>query len=113
MAQLQQRLVEGVGVADASAVRAEAAAHGVAVALRAELAAAAAAAAATRAHDVAEQLEAATQAQRKVAEEMRWLDEEHMRCRAEDQAAHQHAVEALREELGEELRSGGAARGAG
>jgi hypothetical protein len=86
IAALQQRLVEGVAVADASAMRAEAAAREVGVVLRAELAAAAAAAAAARAQDVAELGEAQSVAQKKLADEMRWLDEEHMRCRAEDQA---------------------------
>ena len=73
-------------VAEARAAGTEVAAHEMGMALRAELAAAAAAAAAARAQDVAALGEAQSLAQKKLADEMRWLDEEHMRCRAEDQA---------------------------
>ena len=40
-------------------------------------------------------------AAQKLTEEMRWLDEEHMRCRAEDEAKMLAAVQGLREELTE------------
>jgi hypothetical protein len=47
---------------------------------------AAAAAATTRAQDMRQLGEAQSVALKMLADEMRWLDEEHMRCRAEDQA---------------------------
>ena len=86
-------------VAEARAAGTEVAAHEMGVALRAELAAAAAAAAAARAQDMRQLGEAQSLALKMLADEMRWLDEEHMRCRAEDQAAHTRAVEELRSEV--------------
>ena len=60
---------------------------------------AAAAAATTRAQDMRQLGEAQSVALKMLADEMRWLDEEHMRCRAEDRAAHTHAAAELRSEV--------------
>ena len=99
LAAVQASLVEVAGEQRAQADEAEAAARRAVQAAQATIGAAEermreeiAAAAKT------EDLAAAAQ---KLTEEMRWLDEEHMRCRAEDEAKMLAAVQGLREELTE------------
>ena len=96
--QLDLKLGERLQTFERRLEHAEGAAREQGSALREQLAATAAASAQARAQDVRELGEAQRHAQQKLTDEMRWLDEEHVRCRAEDQAGVQRAVGALRDE---------------
>ena len=118
--QLDVKLGERLQAFERRLEQAEGAAREQGSALREQLAATAAAAAQARAQDVREMGEAQRLGQQKLSDEMRWLDEEHVRCRAEDQAAVQRAVGALRDEtagradaLQRNLEQGVVAEGAG
>jgi hypothetical protein len=55
--------------------------------------------AAGRAADMGEVAEAQAAAQQKLSDELRWVDEEHMRCRAEDESKFSTSVKSVREEV--------------
>ena len=80
-AETRLALVERSAAQDAQAIRAE----------MAEVATA-------REAEMVELAEAQAAAQQKLSDELRWVDEEHMRCRAEDDSKVTSSVEALRQE---------------
>ena len=92
--QTQKMLAEGLARSEARLAEIEAAA-GDSIA---EVRAAVAEAAAAREAEVVELAEAQSAAAQKLSDELRWVDEEHMRCRTEDDVKVTAALDAVREE---------------
>jgi len=99
LAEAHKALQRGIGESDSRAATVQAAAAEATAQLRAELAEAAAA----REVEIAELTEAQAATAQKLSDELRWVDEEHMRCRAEDESKTSAALEAVREETSSDL----------
>ena len=93
-AESQKAMQRGFAESEARLSQAERSAQHGLEGVRGELAQAAAA----REAEVVELTEAQAAAAQKLSDELRWVDEEHMRCRAEDDSKVTAALEAVREE---------------
>ena len=105
ISQLDAELDAAMGGLEQRLAQAEAAQQAEGTALRGEATTTAAAAAEARAQDVRELRGAAQSGLQKLSDELRWLGEERVSCRAEDEAALRRKVGELRDETAKRLES--------